>query len=296
MIDLSGKTRVIIQGITGKEGTYWTKQMLDAGTNIVGGITPGKGGQVLYGVPVFNSVAEAVNAVAPEATVIFVPPRFAKDAAFEAIAEGIKLVVLLGDGVPLMDAMAIKYYADSRGARVLGPNTPGCARVGEAVLGFIPTQLADTYQPGGVGVIARSGSLTNEVCSHIVGAGFGVSTFVGVGGDSVPCTRMVDCLPYFAADPRTEVLVMIGEVGGSMEQEVAFWVTQKKFTKPVVAYIAGRSAPPGKKMGHAGTIAEPGIGTIADKIRTLEEAGIPVGRIPRDVGTLLQKKLGGGKL
>jgi succinyl-CoA synthetase alpha subunit len=288
---LTKDTKVLVQGITGNEGTFWTRHMLDAGTKIVAGVTPGKGGNQVHGVPVYNTVAEAVKKHGAEASVVFVPPAFAKDAVFEALEAGIKLVVLLADGVPLHDAMEIRALSRQIGATVLGPNTPGMASIGQAMLGFIPVWLADVYRVGPVGVVARSGSLTNEVCSHIVAAGLGQSTFVGLGGDPVPGTRLTEVMALFEEDPATEALVVIGEVGGTMEEEAAEMIERREFTKPVVCFIAGRSAPPGKKMGHAGAIITMGKGSVKGKEEALKRAGALVATRPAEVGRLLREAL-----
>lgn len=266
--------------------------MLDAGTKIVAGVTPGKKGMQVHGVPVYNTVCEAVKNHGAEASVIFVPPAFAKDATFEALESGLRLVVLLADGLPVQDALEIRSYARQKGAVVIGPNTPGMATIGQAMLGFIPVWLSYVYQPGNVGVVARSGSLTNEICSHIVAAGLGQSTFVGLGGDPAPCTRLIEIMDMFQKDLETEALVIIGEVGGSMEEEAAEMILAGRFTKPVVCFIAGRSAPPGKKMGHAGAIISMGKGTVQGKEEALRRAGAMIATRPAEVGVLLQQALG----
>lgn len=286
---LSKETRVLVQGITGNEGTFWTERMLEAGTRIVGGVTPGKGGAAVHGVPVYNTVQEVVKEYGAEASVIFVPPPFAKDATFEALEAGLKLVVLLVDGLPVQDALEVRTYARERGAYVIGPNNPGMATIGEAMLGFIPVWLADVYQPGNIGVIARSGSLINEVCSHIVAAGLGITTCIGLGGDPVPGTTLTEVLTLFQQDEHTQGVVIIGEVGGSMEEDAADFMKAGGFTKPAVAFIAGRSAPPGKKMGHAGAIMTLGRGSVQSKESALQSAGVKVARRPLEVGQLLRE-------
>ncbi|PRR72501.1 succinate--CoA ligase subunit alpha [Neomoorella humiferrea] len=284
---LSKETRVVVQGITGNEGTFWTERMLAAGTNIVGGVTPGKGGAVVHGVPVYNTVREVVDKHGAEASVIFVPPPFAKDATFEALEAGLKLVVLLVDGLPVQDAMEVRTYAKETGAYVIGPNNPGMATIGEAMLGFIPVWLSYVYQPGNIGVVARSGSLINEVCSHIVAAGLGISTCIGLGGDPVPGTTLTEVLDLFQKDEHTKGIVIIGEVGGSMEEDAAEFMKAGGFTKPAVAFIAGRSAPPGKKMGHAGAIMTLGRGSVQSKESALSSAGVKIAQRPSEVGRLL---------
>ncbi|MDK2895257.1 MAG: succinyl-CoA synthetase alpha subunit [Moorella sp. (in: firmicutes)] len=288
---LSKETRVVVQGITGNEGTFWTERMLAAGTNIVGGVTPGKGGAVVHGVPVYNTVREVVDKHGAEASVIFVPPPFAKDATFEALEAGLKLVVLLVDGLPVQDAMEVRTYAKETGAYVIGPNNPGMATIGEAMLGFIPVWLSYVYQPGNIGVVARSGSLINEVCSHIVAAGLGISTCIGLGGDPVPGTTLTEVLDLFQKDEHTKGIVIIGEVGGSMEEDAAEFMKAGGFTKPAVAFIAGRSAPPGKKMGHAGAIMTLGRGSVQSKESALSAAGVKIAQRPSEVGRLLLEAL-----
>ncbi|KYH33479.1 succinate--CoA ligase subunit alpha [Neomoorella mulderi] len=285
---LSKETRVVVQGITGNEGTFWTERMLAAGTNIAGGVTPGKGGTQVHGVPVYNTVQEVVEKHGAEASVIFVPPPFAKDATFEALEAGLKLIVLLVDGLPVQDALEVRTYAREVGAYVIGPNNPGMATIGEAMLGFIPVWLSYVYQPGNIGVIARSGSLINEVCSHIVAAGMGISTCIGLGGDPVPGTTLTEVLALFQQDEHTQGVVIIGEVGGSMEEDAADFMKVGGFTKPAVAFIAGRSAPPGKKMGHAGAIMTLGRGSVQSKESALSAAGVKIAQRPSEVGRLLK--------
>lgn len=289
---LSSAKKVIVQGITGNEGTFWTGHMLNTGTRIVAGVTPGKEGNTVHGVPVYNSVFDAVKEHGAEASVVFVPPALTKDAAFEAIEAGLRLIVLLADGVPVQDALEIRTFARENKAVVLGPNTAGMATPGEAMLGFIPVWLDYVYRPGNIGIVTRSGSLTNEVASHVVAGGFGVTSSVGLGGDPVPCTRLVEVMELFEKDEATRALVIVGEVGGSMEEEAAEMIMNGGFTKPVVAYMAGRSAPPGKKMGHAGAIITMGRGTVQGKEKMFKEAGAEVATRPSEVGVLLRKMLG----
>ena len=291
-IILDRNTKILVQGITGKESSFWTEKMLQSGTNIAAGVTPGKGGSEVHGVPVYDLVEEAVARGPIDMAVLYVPARFTRDALFEVLAAGIKKAVALADGVPVYDMLEIKELAKKYGAMIIGPNTPGMATLGEAMVGFIPVWLSDVYRPGSVGLITRSGTLTNEISSHIIEAGYGISTLVGCGGDSLPGTRFTDLMPLFAEDEQTEALVIVGEIGGSMEEEVAEFVKGVGFAKPVVAYIAGRTAPKGKRMGHAGAIISRGKGTVEGKRQALESAGIPVAATPAEVGSLLRERLG----
>ena len=291
-IILDRNTKILVQGITGKESSFWTEKMLQSGTNIAAGVTPGKGGSEVHGVPVYDLVEEAVARGPIDMAVLYVPARFTRDALFEVLAAGIKKAVALADGVPVYDMLEIKELAKKYGAMIIGPNTPGMATIGEAMVGFIPVWLSDVYRPGSVGLITRSGTLTNEISSHIIEAGYGISTLVGCGGDSLPGTRFTDLMPLFAEDEQTEALVIVGEIGGSMEEEVAEFVKGIGFAKPVVAYVAGRTAPKGKRMGHAGAIISRGKGTVEGKRQALESAGIPVAATPAEVGSLLRERLG----
>ena len=287
---LHSDTKVIVQGMTGKEGMFWAERMLEAKTNVVAGVTPGKEGQVVLGLPVYNTVTATVEKHGAEASVVFVPPKLTKDAAFEALEAGLKLVVLLADGVPVQDCMEIRTFAREKNAVVLGPNTAGMATPGQGMLGFVPVWLEDVYRPGKIGFITKSGSLTNEVASHVVAAGFGISSSVGLGGDPVPCTRTVEILRKFQEDSDTEGVVIVGEIGGSMEEEAAELMQSGGFTKPLVAYIAGCSAPPGKSMGHAGAIVTMGKGSYEGKAKAITEAGGLVAKRPSETGELLKKK------
>lgn len=288
-IIVDSNTRVLVQGITGKESSFWTEKMLEAGTRIVAGVTPGKAGASIYGVPVYDLVSDAVAEHGVDLAVAFVPARFAKEAAFEALEAGVKKIVVLADGVPVWDAMEIKALAAQEQALVIGPNTPGLATPGEAMIGFIPVWLKDVYLPGKVGVVSRSGTLTNEICSHIVAAGFGISSVVGCGGDPVPAARFVDVMELFAQDPATEAVVLVGELGGTMEEEVGRWIKANGFAKPVAAYIAGYTAPAGKRMGHAGAIISRGQGTVESKVKALQEAGVAVALRPSEIRGLTQE-------
>jgi succinyl-CoA synthetase alpha subunit len=288
---LDGATRCIVQGITGREGGFWTRRMLDQGTKIVAGVTPGKGGATVEEIPVYDTVKEATERHQAEASVLFVPPPGNKDAVFEALDAGIRKLVLLADGIPLQDQMAIRSYAIDVGARVFGANTAGVVTPSQAMLGFIPWWLEYVYQPGEIGVMTRSGSLTNEINTHIVAAGLGHSTCLGIGGDPVPGTRFAEALQLFEADLGTEAVVLVGEVGGTMEEEVAEAIQGGAFTKPLAAFIAGRTAPPGKKMGHAGAIITGGKGSIQSKWEALSSVGVGLAERPSLIGEVLNDLL-----
>ncbi|KAB7705626.1 succinate--CoA ligase subunit alpha [Bacillus aerolatus] len=290
-IILNEKTRVLVQGITGREGSFWTKHMIDYGTNVVAGVTPGKEGRTIGEVPVFHTVKRAMAHVEVDASLLFVPPRFAKAALKEALDAGIKKVVILCDGIPLHDALQMRSAARLAGAMVIGGNTSGIISMGKAMMGFFPYWLDRVYKPGKIGIMTRSGSLTNEVTAEVVKAGFGASSLIGIGGDPVPLTRFAEVLPLFQSDPATDAVVIIGELGGTMEEEVAEAMKKGLFTKPLVAYLGGRTAPKGKKMGHAGAIITAGKGTVEDKIAALSGAGAYVAKKPSMVGELLKSAL-----
>jgi len=290
-IYIDQNTRVLIQGITGKEGSYWTKHMQDMGTNIIAGVTPGKEGQTVEGIPVYHSVKRAAGSHEIDASMLFVPPKFTKDAVFEALDAGIKKIVTVADGIPVHDAVQIRRAALSQKALVVGGNTSGVISPGKAMMGFFPYWIERVYTPGRIGVMTRSGSLTNEVTSMVVEAGFGVSTLIGVGGDPVPGVRFAEMLPFYQDDPETDAVVIIGELGGTMEEEVAAAIESGSFTKPLVAFLGGRTAPEGKRMGHAGAIVSGGTGSVKDKITALEKAGARVAERPRIVGSLLREIL-----
>lgn len=285
---LSSNTAVLVQGITGRESRFWTERMLSAGTRIVAGVTPGKEGETVHGIPVYHTVQRAMRKHPVEVCLAFVPPAFTKEAAMEALEASIRLVVLLADGVPVQDALEVISLARARRVAVVGPNTPGLATPGQAMLGFVPVWLDHVWRPGCVGLMSRSGTLSNEVASHISAAGYGISTFVGCGGDPVVGTRFVDVLPQFEADPATRAVVLVGEVGGTMEEEAAAYIAREGYSKPVIAYMAGRHAPPGKRMGHAGAIIAMGKGTVAAKEQALRASGVHVAEIPAEVETLLR--------
>lgn len=278
-------TRLLVQGITGNEGLFHTQQMLAYGTNIVAGVTPGKGGEwVLDGkVPVFDSVRIAQEATGVNTSVIFVPSRFAPDAIYEAADAGIPLVVCITEGIPVQDMMRVRNYLDQKGVRLVGPNCPGLLTPGEAKVGIIP---GDISIPGNIGVVSRSGTLTYEVLYALKLVGLGVTTCVGIGGDPVNGTSFIDVLGMFEADPYTDKIVLIGEIGGTDEENAAEFIADH-LTKPVVAFIAGKSAPPGKRMGHAGAIVEGGSGTAADKIKALQSVGVQVASHPEEIPSYL---------
>lgn len=279
-------TRLLVQGVTGNEGLFHTTQMVDYGTNIVAGVTPGKGGEwVLDGkVPVFDSVKIAVEATGANTSVIFVPARFASDAIYEAADAGVKLIVCITEGIPVQDMMQVRSYLDQKGARLVGPNCPGLLTPGEAKVGIIPGDIAI---PGNVGVVSRSGTLTYEVLYALKLVDRGVSTCVGIGGDPINGTDFIDCLRMFEEDPQTDQVVLIGEIGGSDEEKAAEFIS-KNMTKPVAGFIAGLSAPPGKRMGHAGAIVEGGSGLAADKIAALKAVGVKIANHPEELPKLLK--------
>jgi len=279
-------TRLLVQGITGNEGLFHTEQMAEYGTNIVAGVTPGKGGEwVLNGkIPVFDSVKIAVEATGANASIIFVPARFATDAIFEAADAALPLVVCITEGIPVQDMMKVRNYLDQKDVRLVGPNCPGLLTPGETKVGIIP---GDISIPGKVGVVSRSGTLTYEVLYALKLVDRGVSTCVGIGGDPVNGTNFLDCLRMFEDDPGTDQVVLIGEIGGTDEEKAAEFIADH-MTKPVVSFIAGQTAPPGKRMGHAGAIVEGGSGLAEDKVKALKAAGVRVARHPEEIPSLLQ--------
>lgn len=285
-IIIDKNTRVLVQGITGNQGSFHTRQMLAYGSNIVAGVSPGKAGQEVHGVPVFDTVSQAVEAVQPTASIIFIPAALVKDAAFEAIDAGLKTVVIITEHVPLQDEMEIMAFARERGTTVVGPNTFGVISPGQCKMGIMPNQI---FLPGKVGVVARSGTLSYEIVYNLTGQGMGQSTVVGLGGDRVVGLSFVEVLQMLEADLETEAVILVGEIGGNAEEVAAEYI--KTMTKPVVAFLAGKSAPPGKRMGHAGAIVERGKGTFASKVEALTAAGALVAELPWQVPELLNQAL-----
>jgi succinyl-CoA synthetase alpha subunit len=281
-------TRLLVQGITGRDGSFHTKQMIEYGTQVVGGITPGKGGQKFEDkVPIFNTVAEAVGKTGANATVIYVPPPFAADAMMEAADAGIPFIVCITEGVPVLDMTRVYPYVKERGSRLLGPNCPGLISPGASKVGIIPGRICT---PGPVGLVSRSGTLTYEVVYQMTRAGIGQTTCVGIGGDPINGTNFIDCLDAFEKDPATKAVVMIGEIGGTDEQEAARFV-KEKMSIPVVGFIAGQTAPPGRRMGHAGAIISGSAGTAAEKMQAFEQNGVGVAKRPIDVVDLLKRAM-----
>jgi succinyl-CoA synthetase alpha subunit len=287
-IFIDKSTRLIVQGITGRDGSFHTRQMIEYGTQVVGGVTPGKGGQKFEDkVPIFNTVAQAVKATQANATVIYVPPMFAADAMMEAADAGIRFIVCITEGVPVLDMTRVRPFVTEKGARLLGPNCPGLISPGQTKVGIIPGRICT---PGPVGLVSRSGTLTYEVVYQMTRAKIGQTTCVGIGGDPINGTNFIDCLDAFEKDPMTEAVVMIGEIGGTDEQEAARFV-REKMKKPVVGFIAGQTAPPGRRMGHAGAIISGSAGTAAEKMQAFEENGVGVAKRPIDVVDLLKRAM-----
>jgi succinyl-CoA synthetase alpha subunit len=282
-------TRVIVQGITGKEGSFHTKLMLQYGTKVVAGVTPGKGGSTVEGVPVYDTMAEAVKEH-PEAntSIIFVPAKFASDAVYEAVDGGMKVIVVITEHIPVHDAMKFVNYAKEKGSVIIGPNCPGIITPGKTKVGIMPGHV---FMPGPVGVMSRSGTLTYEISYFLTKAGLGQSTVIGVGGDPVTGLTFPEVIEMFERDPQTKAVVMIGEIGGDAEERVARMVKEGRIKKPVVAFVAGRTAPEGKRMGHAGAIIMLGTGAYKDKVAALEDAGIRVARTPYEVPKLVKEAL-----
>lgn len=281
-------TRLVVQGITGKEGTFHTKQMVEYGTNVVGGVTPGKGGTTHENIPVFNTVADAVKDAGANASVIYVPPPFAADAIMEAADAGIPVIVCITEGIPTLDMVKVKEYLSDKQTRLIGPNCPGIISPGRCKIGIMPGHI---HKEGTVGVVSRSGTLTYEAVGQLTALGLGQSSAIGIGGDPIVGTTHVDALRLFQADDETEGIVMIGEIGGSAEEEAAAFA-KENVTKPIVAFIAGQTAPPGRRMGHAGAIIAGGKGTAAEKMKALEDAGIRVVKSPADIGAAMKEALG----
>ncbi len=281
-------TRVLVQGITGAAGAYHARQMVAYGTKVVGGVTPGRGGSMIDDIPVFDSVREAVAKTGADASVIFVPAPFAKDAILEAVDAGIRLISCITEGVPVLDMMAVMPVVNRAGARLIGPNCPGVISPGKCKIGIMPGHI---HMPGSVGVVSRSGTLTYEAVAQLTVLGIGQSTCVGIGGDPVNGTSFIDALTAFQADPETSAVVLIGEIGGGAEEKAAAFV-KAHMDKPVVAFIAGRTAPPGRRMGHAGAIIAGGKGTAEEKIAVLRDHGIEVAETPAEIGLTLARRIG----
>jgi succinyl-CoA synthetase alpha subunit len=287
-IFIDQSTKLIVQGITGRDGSFHARQMMEYGTQVVAGVTPGKGGQTFEGsVPIFNTVEEAVQATGANASVIYVPPAGAADAMFEAADAGVGFIVCITEGVPVLDMTRVYPYVKEKGARLLGPNCPGLLSAGKSKVGIIPGHIT---QPGPVGLVSKSGTLTYEVVYKLKNAGIGTTTCVGIGGDPVNGTSFIDCLAAFEADPDTKAIVMLGEIGGTDEQDAAAYI-KAHVTKPVVGFIAGQTAPPGRRMGHAGAIISGSAGTAEEKIQAFRDNGIGVAQRPLDVVGLIQERL-----
>lgn len=281
-------TRLIVQGITGKEGTFHTQQMIEYGTAVVGGVTPGKGGTTHENVPVFNTVADAARETGANVSIIYVPPAFASDAIMEAAAAGLPLVVCITEGIPVTDMVKVKEFLRDKSTRLIGPNCPGIISPGKCKIGIMPGHI---HREGRIGVVSRSGTLTYEAVGQLTALGLGQSTAIGIGGDPIIGTNHTDALRLFEADDETDAIVMIGEIGGTAEEDAAEFA-KDKVTKPIVAFIAGQTAPPGRRMGHAGAIISGGKGTAAEKMKALTEAGIRVVESPADIGRAIQELLG----
>jgi len=284
---VNSASRILVQGITGKEGSFHTTQMVEYGTAVVGGVTPGGKGKTVAGAPVFDTVADAVAEVQPNVSIIFVPARFAPDAIYEAADNGIPFIICITEGIPILDMVPVYRHIKERGLRLLGPNCPGVITPGEAKVGIMPGFI---HKEGPIGLVSRSGTLTYEVVDALTKAGLGQSTAVGIGGDPIIGTSFIDALQMFEADPKTEAIVMIGEIGGTDEEDAAAYIAEH-VTKPVVGFIAGRTAPPGKRMGHAGAIISGGSGTADGKISALNAAGVNVAERPSDVPGLIRESL-----
>ena len=286
-IIVNRETRLICQGITGDQGTYYARQMLDYGTKLIAGVTPGKGGAEVHGIPVYNTVREAAEALKADASIAFVPARFAKDAIFEGIEEGLQVIISIAEGIPVRDMMQVKRRLKDSSTVLIGPNSPGIVTVGEFISGFMP---ANAFMPGPVGVASRSGTLTYQTTNLLCREGIGQTTCLGIGGDPIVGISFTEVLSLFENDPQTRLTMLIGEIGGFQEEEAAEYIA-RHVTKPVVAYIAGRSAPEGKTMGHAGAIVQGGTGSYASKVAAFERAGVPVAPTIMDIAPLVRERL-----
>jgi len=281
------KTRVVVQGITGGEGTFHTQRMQEYGTKVVAGMTPGKGGTVHLGVPIYNTVAEAVKEQGANAAAIFVPPFFAADAVMEAADAGVGVIVCITEGIPTLDMIKVKTYLQGKSVSLVGPNTPGIISPGKCKIGIMPGHI---HKPGKIGIISRSGTLTYEAVQQVSSQGFGQSTALGIGGDPIVGLKYIELLKLFKADPETEAVIIIGEIGGTAEEEAAAYI-KKEFPKPVVGFVAGQTAPPGRRMGHAGAIIAGGKGTAKEKMEALQAAGVHVALSPADMGSKVKEAL-----
>lgn len=282
---VNNDTKLVVQGITGRDGSFHTRQMLNYGTTVVAGVTPGRGGMDVEGVPVFNTVDKAVKKTNANTSVIFVPAKFAPSAIYEAIDAGIKLVVCIAEGIPTIEMVKITEYIKNKDCRLVGPNSPGVVSPGQTKVGILPGHI---FKKGAVGVISRSGTLTYEIVDHITKAGLGQSTCIGIGGDPIIGTKFIDCLELFANDNDTDAVVIVGEIGGRDEQDTAHYI-KENFKKPVFGFVAGKTAPPDKRMGHAGAIISGTSGTAAEKIKVFKECGVTVGDTPAEVAALVKK-------